>query len=75
METQMKFLDCPEFMDDQGVTRCGLPAEVEDEYTLPSTGGPMKGTRIRCPRGHWFNGPAESLSLDQRSEEVLDRSA
>ncbi len=58
------FLDCPAFMDKTGSVRCGLPAEVEDRYLMSSTNGPLESARIRCPRGHWFNGPIESLTLD-----------
>jgi hypothetical protein len=36
------FLDCPEYLDDEGAARCGLPAEVQDRYTLESTGGPLE---------------------------------
>ena len=59
----MKFLDCPAYLDGDGARRCGLPAEVEDRYTMPSTGGPVECARIRCPAGHWFNAPAEFLAL------------
>ena len=60
------FLDCPAFMDKTGSVRCGLPAEVEGRYLMRSTDGPLESARIRCPRGHWFNGPIESLTLDDR---------
>ncbi|MFY9932546.1 MAG: hypothetical protein WAK82_31555 [Streptosporangiaceae bacterium] len=63
MGTSPRFFDCPAYLDKTGAARCGLPAEVEDEYTLQSTDGPLGGVRIRCPRGHWFNGPAEALKL------------
>ena len=29
MKADVMFLDCPAYMDEQGGTRCGLPAEVE----------------------------------------------
>lgn len=57
------FLDCPAYLDEKGARRCGLPAEVEDQYTMRSTDGPVEMLRIRCPSGHWFNVPAESLVL------------
>jgi hypothetical protein len=63
MDAAVMFLDCPEYLDRQGAVRCGLPAEVEYRYTLGSSDGPMEGVRIRCPRGHWFNGPVESLII------------
>jgi hypothetical protein len=61
MQDEMMFLDCPEYLDAQGTERCGLPAEVEDRYTMRSSDGPLDSAKIRCPRGHWFNGPLESL--------------
>lgn len=59
------FLDCPAYMDQRGAARCGLPAVVEDRYTVNSTDGPLESARIRCPRGHYFNGPLESLTWDK----------
>jgi hypothetical protein len=56
------FLDCPAYMDQRGTARCGLPAAVEGRYTVTSTDGPLESARIRCPRGHYFNGPLESLT-------------
>jgi hypothetical protein len=56
------FLDCPAYLDRHGTVRCGLPAEVEDRYTITSTDGPLESARIRCPGGHMFNGPIESLT-------------
>ena len=55
------FLDCPEYLDRHGAVRCGLPAEVECRYTVESSDGPLEAAKIRCPLGHWFNGPLESL--------------
>jgi len=63
MDTAMMFMDCPEYMDKRGTVRCGLPAEVESRYTVRSTDGPLESAKIRCPRGHWFNGPVEALTL------------
>lgn len=66
METSvMMFLDCPAYMDTRGALRCGLPAVIRDRYLASSTGGPMESVRIRCPRGHWFNGPIEFLTWDK----------
>jgi hypothetical protein len=62
MKTNVIFLDCPEYMDQQGAARCGLPAEVQYRYTVESSSGPLESAKIRCPRGHWFNGPVESLT-------------
>jgi hypothetical protein len=63
METQVMFLDCPQYLDGQGTKRCGLPAEVEYRYNAGSTGGWLESAKIRCPLGHWFNGPIEFLTL------------
>jgi hypothetical protein len=59
------FLDCPAYMDKDGAARCGLPAAVEYRYTVTSTDGPMESAKIRCPRGHCFNGPIELLTWDK----------
>jgi hypothetical protein len=65
METDVMFLGCPAYLDEHGAARCGLPAEVEYRYTVGSTDGPLESAKIRCPSGHWFNGPIESLIWDQ----------
>jgi hypothetical protein len=62
VEGQVMLVDCPAFLGHDG-TRCGLPAEVEARYTSRSTDGPLESAKIRCPRGHWFNGPIESLAI------------
>jgi len=58
----MMFLDCPEYLDQDGAARCGLPAEVTGRFPMRSTDGPAETVMIRCPSGHWFNGPIESLT-------------
>jgi hypothetical protein len=63
MQTNVIFLDCPAYMDDDGAVRCGLPAAVEYRYTCESTDGPLESARIQCPRGHVFNGPLEYLTF------------
>jgi len=63
MQTSVIFLDCPAYMDDHGAVRCGLPAAVEYWYTVESTDGPLESAKIRCPRGHGFNGPVEYLTF------------
>ena len=65
MNTEVTFIDCPAYMDRHGTARCGLPAAVEYRYTVPSGEGPLEGAKIRCPRGHWFNGPIEALTLEE----------
>jgi hypothetical protein len=64
MESPAMFLDCPAYLDEQGFVRCGLPAEVQCRFVMRSTSGPLESFMIRCPAGHFFNGPVEFLSLD-----------
>jgi len=64
MEKDAMFMDCPAYLDGRRQARCGLPAEVEDRWTMGSTDGPLPSVKIRCPRGHWFSGPVESLTWD-----------
>jgi hypothetical protein len=74
MESHMMFLDCPAYLGG-GAARCGLPAEVETRYTVSSTDGPLESAKIRCPRGHWFNGPIEFLTVpEQRTIAVVSGS-
>ena len=61
----MMFLDCPAYLDQDGATRCGLPAEVSGRFVMDSTDGPLESAMIRCPVGHWFNGPIEFLTWDR----------
>ena len=65
MQGQAMFMVCPAYLDTDGATRCGLPAEVETRYTMRSTDGPLDSAKIRCPRGHWFNGPIEFLTIQE----------
>ena len=64
MDTRVMFLDCPAYMDEQGTARCGLPAAVQYRYMVTSTDGPLESAKIRCPRGHWLNGPVEALTWE-----------
>ena len=63
MEDEVMFLDCPAYMDAHGAARCGLPAEIEDRYSMRSSDGPLDSAKIRCPLGHAFNGPVEAFLL------------
>ena len=65
MDGDMMFLDCPAYLDRHPAVRCGLPAEVEYRYTIRSTDGPLESAKIRCPRGHFFNGPIDALLWDK----------
>jgi hypothetical protein len=58
----MMFLDCPAYLDHDGALRCGLPAAVSCRFTMASTDGPIESAMIRCPAGHYFCGPIESLT-------------
>ncbi len=62
MENEMMFFDCPAYLDKTGASRCGLPAEVQYRYIQGSTDGPLESAKIKCPSGHWFNGPVEFLT-------------
>lgn len=64
----MMFLDCPAYLDAEGGVRCGLPAEVRSRFTMRSSGGPLESAMIRCPSGHMFNAPIESLTLKSGEE-------
>jgi hypothetical protein len=71
MDTGVTFLDCPEYLDRHGTTRCGLPAMVEYRYSIRSTEGMLDGVKIRCPRGHWFLGPIDALTMPARPKEAV----
>src|SRR5215471_2371855 len=64
MEAPMIFPDCPAYQDEEGAARCGLPAEVRRRFIMRSTDGPLESAMIRCPAGHWFNGPIEFLTWE-----------
>ncbi len=64
MDGGVMFLDCPAYTDKHGTARCGLPAAVEYRYMVISIAGPLESAKIRCPRGHWFNGPIEALTCE-----------
>jgi hypothetical protein len=64
----MMFLDCPAYLDHERTVRCGLPAEVRCRLTIRSTDGPLESAMIRCPAGHYFSGPIESLTRDGKDK-------
>jgi hypothetical protein len=33
---------------------CLQPAEIVDQFTLPSTDGPATHVKVRCESGHWY---------------------
>src|SRR6516164_1054355 len=70
MSGPMTFLDCPAYLDKNTGARCGLPAEVECEFVMDSTDGPLDSVMIRCPSGHFFNAPVEFLLFDSQASSV-----
>lgn len=71
MSEQVTFLDCPAYLAGHAGARCGLPAEVRCRFIMESTDGPLESAMIRCPAGHFFNGPVEFLSLDKQTSPAL----
>jgi hypothetical protein len=70
MQANVMFVDCPAYMDEDGAVRCGLPAAVEYWGTVESSSGPLENAKIRCPRGHGFNGPVEFLTVTSGDQPV-----
>jgi hypothetical protein len=70
---QVMFLDCPAYLDEDGALRCGLPAEVRYRFTMRSSDGPLEAAMIRCPSGHWFNGPIQSLTWESEDNYHPDK--
>jgi len=66
MDAGVTFLDCPAYLDRPGAARCGRPAVVEYRYPIRSGQGMLDGAKIRCPRGHWFLGPLDALTVPER---------
>jgi hypothetical protein len=71
MDTGVTFLDCPAYLDRHGTARCGLPAVVEYRYPIRSAEGTLDGAKIRCPRGHWFVGPVETLTIAESPDAAV----
>jgi hypothetical protein len=71
----MMFLDCPAYPDPGGAARCGLPAEVSCRFIMQSADGLVDSAMIRCPAGHWFTGPIESLTLPSTDQRDLGTAA
>lgn len=59
---------CPAFLDRERSVRCGLPAEARCRFTMRSTDGPLESAMIRCPVGHHFSAPVESLIRDGKDK-------
>ncbi len=45
-------ISCPE---------CGVPAEITDRFSLPSTDGPVAHVATSCAAGHHFRMPTDWL--------------
>lgn len=71
----MMFLDRPAYLDRDGAVRCGLPAVIRCRFTMHSTGGAPRKRMIRCPAGHHFSGPVESLTWDGTDTHDAGRAA
>jgi hypothetical protein len=52
LRNKVEIMPCPE---------CGLPAEVLDRVTLPSTDGPVEHVKTRCVTGEWFLMPLAAV--------------
>ena len=48
---------------------------VEYRYTIRSTEQVLDAVKIRCPRGHWFNGPVEALTVAESPSTVVQTAA
>ena len=59
---------CPAYLDRERSARCGLPAEARCRFTMRSTDGPLESAMIRCPVGHHFSAPVESLIRDGKDK-------
>jgi len=47
---------------------CGVPAEITERFTLPSTDGAVDHIVVRCAAGHCFRMAADKLPTDQQQE-------
>ena len=58
----MMFLDCPAYLDQDGIIRCGLPAEVRcRSHVLHRRAAGQR--HDQTPAGHWFNGTSSGLCV------------
>jgi hypothetical protein len=86
MQNQLMLLDCPAYLDEDCLARCGLPAEdclarcglpaaVLYRAIAESTDGPVEIVKIKCPVGHHFHAPIEFLSLEGNMGTSMKRAA
>src|SRR5213595_878987 len=45
---------------------CGVPAEITERFSLPSTHGPVDHIVLRCAGGHHFRMPTDMLPAAQQ---------
>ena len=45
---------------------CGVPAEITERFSLPSTHGPVDHIALHCARGHHFRMPTDMLPAAQQ---------
>jgi hypothetical protein len=45
--------------------QCGVPAEITERFSLPSTDGPVAHVMMYCAAGHHFRMAAERLPASQ----------
>jgi hypothetical protein len=62
MDAVLQFIDCPAYVDQGGESRCALPADVVERYSLGSTDGWVTAVAIVCPLGHHFSALLDSLT-------------
>jgi len=47
---------------------CGVPAEITERFSLPSTDGAVGHIVVRCAAGHCFRMAADRLPYRQQQE-------
>lgn len=52
---------------------CGVPAEITERFSLPSTDGPVDHIVVHCVAGHHFRMPADMLPAAQQEQLAADR--
>ena len=54
---------------------CGVPAEITERFSLPSTDGPVDHIVLRCAVGHHFRMAADWLPARQLQRQATQRPA
>jgi hypothetical protein len=55
------FISCP---------GCGVPAEIAERFSLPSTEGPVDHVAVDCVAGHHFRMAADRLPAQRRAARI-----